>query len=302
MRTTIGEFTGARDTRIAYSSTLPESPRAVAIIAHGFGEHKGRYRHVIEALARRGYAVYAPDHRGHGESGGARFYVDRFDDFVDDLDRMVEIARGEHADLPIFVIGHSMGGLIATRYALRHQQKLAGLALSAAALIIGNDVSPWLKRASALISAIAPRALLVPATRSAESVLSRDPEVQRLWDSDPLTHKGKVRARFGHEFMIAGMRTLPQLHNITLPLLVMYGACDTFVGGSQQIYAAAGSADKTLKVWPECRHEIFNELEKDDVIAYLIDWLDARAARDTERRRPGDRETRRHGDTVPGIR
>lgn len=282
MRTTIGEFIGARAMRITYSSAVPELPRAAVIIAHGFGEHKGRYRHVIEALARRGYAVYAPDHRGHGESGGPRFYVDRFDDFVEDLQRMVEIARNAHPDLPIFLIGHSMGGLIATRYALRHQQQLAGLVVSAAALIIGNDVSPWLKRASAFISAVAPRALLVPATKSAESVLSRDPEVQRLWDSDPLTHKGKVRARFGHEFMMAGMRTLPHLPSLRLPLLVMYGACDTFVGGSQELYEAAGSDDKTLRVWPECRHEIFNELEKDDVIAYLIDWLDARAPQDTE--------------------
>jgi acylglycerol lipase len=279
MQGTTGEFIGARNTRIVYGRWQGESGHAVVIIAHGFGEHKGRYRNVIEALSQHGYTVYIPDHRGHGQSGGLRFYVDRFDDFVADLDRLVEIARRDHPGLPIFLIGHSMGGLIATRYALRHQHKLAGLVVSAAALIIGSDVSPWLKRASALLATVAPRALLVPASKSAESVLSRDPEVQRLWDSDPLTHKGKVRARFGHEFMMAGIRTRPHLSKITLPLLVMYGACDNFVGGSQQIYDDARSADKTLRVWPECRHEIFNELEKDEIIAYLIDWLHARVHR-----------------------
>ncbi|WP_029214868.1 alpha/beta hydrolase [Kallotenue papyrolyticum] len=277
MQHTTHSFTGARNLRIVYDVWQPLMPaRAGIALVHGYGEHVGRYQHVITALVKHGYLVYAHDQRGHGRSAGLRAYVDRFDEYVDDLEQLVGRIRAAQPHLPLFVAGHSMGGLIATLYALRAQAELAGLALSAPALIIGADVPPLLKRLSTALARIVPRLPIVPATRSPESVLSRDPEVQRRFDSDPLCYHGRVRPRMGYEFMQAGLRAQQRLHELRLPLLVMYGACDTFVSGAELLYERAQSPDKTLKVWPECRHEIFNEPERNAVIAYLLSWLDAR--------------------------
>lgn len=278
MKHTKGTLIGQRSIKLAYAAWLPDvPPHALVVLVHGYGEHAGRYKLVIESLVARGYAVYTIDHRGHGESEGVRAHVERFEYFVDDLRQLVDQASAAHRDLPLFMIGHSMGGLIATRYALRYQQELHGLVLSGPALVVGDDVSAGLKRVSGILARLAPTLALTPATASPESVLSRDPIVQELFDNDPLCYKGKVRARLGHELMLAGARTRAHLAELTVPLLVMYGTDDKLVNpsGALQVYEQASSADKTIKAWPGCRHEIFHEPEKHDVIAYMLDWLAA---------------------------
>lgn len=273
-----GTLIGARSLRLVYASTLPEgTPRAIIVLVHGYGEHMGRYQHVITALTGRGYVVYTIDHRGHGESEGPRANVERFGYFVDDVHRLVLRARVEHPDLPLLMIGHSMGGLIAVHYALRHQSTLVALVLSGPALQIGDDVSPLIKKLSSVIARVAPSLPVTPASKSPESVLSRDPVVQELFDSDPLCYTGKVRARMGYELMKAAEEGRGRAAELRLPLLVMYGTQDRLVNpsGAKLLYERAGSADKTIRAWDDCRHEIFNELEKDDVIALMADWLDA---------------------------
>lgn len=273
---------GAKGLRLVYARRLPRgAPKAVTVVVHGYGEHMGRYKHVIEALVGQGYAVYTIDHRGHGESEGVRASVERFDYFVEDLRLLVQRARSEQPRLPLFMIGHSMGGLIATHYALRHQTELDGLVLSGPALHIGDDVSPVLKRLSGIIARIAPTAALTPAHKSTESVLSRDPVVQELFDNDPLCYKGKVRARLGYELMQASAAARARVGELQLPLLVMYGTDDRLVNplGAEHLYAHAASADKTIRAWHGCRHEIFNEPEQDEVIAEMIGWLDRHVPR-----------------------
>jgi alpha-beta hydrolase superfamily lysophospholipase len=268
---------GYKDLQLTFGAWLPDGePKAVAIVVHGYGEHMGRYVHVIETLVRDDYAVYSIDHRGHGSSAGLRADVERFDHFVDDLHLLVRQAEQTHPYLPRFMIGHSMGGLIAARYALRYQAGLTGLVLSGPALWIGDDISLLLKRLSGILSLIVPTWPITKVTKGPESVLSRDPLVQEQFDADPHTYKGKLRARMGNEMMRAATDARARMSGLSLPLLIMHGAEDklTNPNGSRLLYEQAGSRDKTLQLWPGCRHEIFNEPERDQVIDFMIGWLD----------------------------
>ena len=277
MRYTKGSLIGQKGLRLVYGSWLPdEAPAALVFVVHGKSEHIGRYAHLIQALVQRGYAVYGVDHRGHGESDGLRCHVERFDHFVEDVHLVVRKAKSEHPGLPMFMVAHSMGGLIATRYALAHQPELAGLVLSGAALHIGDNISPFLKYSSAALAFLVPTLPITASSKEIESVLSRDPEVQALWDKDPLCYNGKLRARFGYELLRASRNTVTRLAELTLPLLIMHGTADKLTNpvGSTHLYKTARSTDKTLKLWDDCRHEIFNELNKVEVIALTCDWLD----------------------------
>jgi alpha-beta hydrolase superfamily lysophospholipase len=285
---TQGTLIGARSVQLVYSTWLPSAaPVAVVVLAHGYGEHMGRYRHVVAALVEAGYAVYLLDHRGHGKSEGPRANVERFEYFVADLDLLVERARQEWPSQPLFLLGHSMGGLIAIHYALRHQEKLTGLALSGAALQFGEGTSPVLRGLVPILARLAPNLVVVRSSATGESVLSTDPEVQRQFDADPLCYQGPVLARMGYELLRAAGQARRQMAQLTLPLLIMHGAADPFVNpeGSKQCFAAARSADKTLQIWPGCRHEIFNERNQRAIIAYLIAWLNERLSREEPDRR-----------------
>lgn len=285
MQQTRATLLGARSARIAYAVAKPDvPPKAVAVIVHGLHEHMRRYTHVVGALIGRGYVVYTLDHRGHGESQGARANVERFEYFVQDLRQLVLQAQRDYPTLPCFMIGHSMGGLIATHYAAEYQSDLAGLVLSGAGLSGGNDVSPVLKKMAAVIARVAPGLAVTPLVVGAESALSRDPLIQELYDKDPLCYTGKIKARMGHELLKAIAEAWRRVPSLALPLLIMHGTVDRIVNSqsSQQIYDQVQSADKTLKFWPDCRHEIFNEIDKNEIIAYMLDWLDAHIVREPE--------------------
>lgn len=255
--------------------------KATVVLVHGYAEHLGRYTHVIEALCRAGYAVVGMDLRGHGHSGGRRAAVRRFDAFVDDLDLLIE--QEVRGDSPVFLLGQSMGGLIATRCALRRTDQaglagLAGLVVSGAAFKVGGDLSGIQRWAGALLARVLPYLPVVPAP--SPGMLSRDPEVGRRFVADPLTYTGRVRAAMAYGIFAAGEETRARAAALTLPLLVLHGADDTLTdpAGSIAVYRAAASADKTLKLLPGLLHEIFNEPEGPAVIAEVVSWLDARAA------------------------
>ncbi|MEQ8262455.1 lysophospholipase [Pseudohaliea sp.] len=251
------------------------NPVAVVLLAHGAGEHSGRYAAVAGWLNERGIAVLAPDHRGHGQSPGHRAHIDRFADFFEPLDALRDRIDEDYPDLPCFLVGHSMGGLIAARYLLDRRDRFTGAALSGAALAVAEPpsvVAIWINR---LLAALFPRLGVLQLDASG---ISRDPEVVAAYRADPLVHTGKFSARLVVELFSAMGEVEKRRGELRLPLLVMHGDADamTAPSGSEAFVAGAGSEDKTLCLYPGLYHEIFNEPERETVLADLYDWLRAR--------------------------
>jgi alpha-beta hydrolase superfamily lysophospholipase len=253
-----------------------ENPKAAILLIHGIGEHMGRYKHVGEALNAAGYAVAGLDHRGHGRSEGQpRAHVLDMDTYVDDLELLWEKIKAEYPGKPWFVLGHSMGGLIATRFALRHQTEMRGLILSGPALAIHKVTPAPIIQLGKWIAQAAPGLLLVPQIGSKH--LTHDPAVNQAYDDDPLNYHGRIRAGMADAFLKGEADVLQRAATLTLPLLLLHGEQDRVVApiASRLLYEKVGSADKTLKTYPNLKHEIFNDLEKEQVLSEVVAWLDA---------------------------
>jgi acylglycerol lipase len=271
-----GQFTGAKGLEIYWQSWQDAAPmRAVVVISHGAGEHSGRYQRVALALAELGYPVYALDHRGHGRSGGRRALVDRLDNAAADLDLLIDLARREHPDVPLFLLGHSLGGTIALRYALRHQDKLDGLILSGPVAAIDLPPAP-VRLAVKALSAVAP---WMPVLGVDPAVVSRDPAEVEAYRTDPLVHHGKLPLRTVAEIAAATEAFPEQVPSLTLPILLVHGSEDRLapVQGSRMVYERVNSEDKTLEIYEGFFHEVLNEPPEDRarVLADIVTWLQA---------------------------
>lgn len=268
-------FTGKHGTRIVYDVWTPElQPVGILLLVHGLGEHARRYDHVVEALAELGLVVYAPDHRGHGRSGGPRLGLPEWSDFTDDLHHLAGIARAQHPGLDVYVLGHSMGGTIALDYALNHQDELAGLVLSGPAVQLATGTPKVVVAVGKVVGRYVPQ---LPVEKLEVAAISRDPEVVKAYREDPLVHHGLVPAGIARHLVLT-MESFPErLPSLTLPLLVMHGGADriTDPNGSRLIERHAGSKDLTLHVYDGFYHEIFNEPEADrrKVLADVENWL-----------------------------
>jgi acylglycerol lipase len=263
---------GAGGVEIFWQAWQPPAVRAVVVLAHGASEHSGRYAWTAARLAERGYATYAPDHRGHGRSAGPRAYIDRMDNVVADLDRVVDLAAAAHPDVPLFLLGHSMGGAVALSYALEHQDKLDGLVLSAP--LAALEAAPaWQRAAGRVLSVVAPKLGVVPIDSTS---VSRDPEVVRDYDEDPLNFHGKLPARSVAELSAAIDGFPDGATRLTLPVLVMHGTADTLVppAATDMLEARLGSEDKSVIRYDGLYHELLNEPERDRVLGDIADWLD----------------------------
>ncbi|KAA0023070.1 alpha/beta hydrolase [Antrihabitans cavernicola] len=267
-----GDFDGS-DGKIKWRAWIPDdTATAVVILVHGIAEHSGRYQYVGERLAAAGYAVYAPDHHGHGLSEGHRANIGTMDGVADDVQRMMDCAIRRHPEAPRFVLGHSLGGLIALYYVTRSQVAINGLVISAAAIDV-PVVSGVQRVVGSLLSKVAPNA---GALKLDSAGLSRDPAVIADYDSDQLNFRGKIPVRTLTEGMHAIEQVQAGLPKLTVPLLILHGEDDPIVAvsGSRDIAKQAGSDDVTLKVYPGLLHEILNEPEKDQVIGDIVGWLD----------------------------
>jgi len=271
-----GIITGLKNLDLYYQCWLPEGePRAVLLVVPGLAEHTGRYTNLVDYFVPRGYAVYGLDHCGHGKSQGLRCHVERFSDYLDDLKTFFDLVRAEHGAASIFLVGHSMGGTIATAYAIQHQEELAGLILSAATLKVGSSVTSVQILAARVLSAVLPK---IGVSVLDSSAISQDQAVVDAYDNDPLVYRGKIRARLGAE-LLKTLQALPdQTPRINLPILIMQGKADQLSDpeGSKMLYEKVASKDKTLRLYEGQYHEIFNEPERGQVFADMEAWLDIR--------------------------
>lgn len=249
--------------------------KAVIVILHGYAEHSGRYAHVADYLVNHGYAVATFDLRSHGRSDGKNTFIRSFDEFLSDTDLFVKRVTERHPRQKLFLLGHSMGGLIASLFVVTRKPDVKGLMLSGASLKISDEISPLLVKLSSVIGAILPK---LPTIRLDGTAVSRDPEVVKKYDSDPLNYRGGIPARTGAEFNRGVKQIQEQMEAITLPLLIMHGTADRLADpeGSKQLYQRAQSKDKTLKLYEGFYHEILNEPEKEKVMADIVGWVDER--------------------------
>ena len=267
-------LTGAGGRRIFWQAWLPESHvRGVVVIAHGASEHSDRYAHVAARLVAEGYAAYAIEHRGHGRSEGPRALIDRLDNAVADLDSLVSLAAQRHAASPVFLLGHSMGGAIAVRYAVLHGNRLAGLLLSGP--LAALEAAPAVQRVLARVLSVVTPGLPIVAIDA--TLVSRDPEVVQAYVSDPLVYHGKLPARTVTELATAIDAFAAQVPAITVPTLIMYGTADGLCppSGSIMLSERIGAEDITLKAYDGLYHEILNEPEQEQVLDDMCAWLAA---------------------------
>lgn len=277
-RYTSSTFTASENYTLFQQAWLPDAlPRAVIILVHGYAEHSGRYAHVAAHLVRQGYAIHAYDQRGYGRSEGKRAYVDRFDTYLNDLHLFVQQIRESYTSLPLFLFGHSMGGVVVALYAIKHQPNLAGLILSSPAV---DPVTPKiLMPFASLVSTIMPKLPTLPLRRG---FISHDAAVVEKAFADPLNYQGRILARTGHEIVRAGQRIKANLDKLTLPFLVFHGTDDhiTLPSSSERIYNDAASTNKTLHYFEGFYHETFNEPNGRGlrVLEKIAAWLEEQLA------------------------
>lgn len=276
MQHNTSSFRAADRLNIHTVSWLPEGdPHAVVLIVHGLGEHSGRYPHVAARMVEAGYAVYALDHRGHGRSEGDRAYFDSFDQPIDDLKQYFDEVKALHPNKKMFVYGHSLGSLITLSFALRYQKELAGIVISGPPLAVESSQPALLIHAAGILNNIAPKAAITPPLPS--TVLSRDPAVCAAYDNDPLVYHERVKVRMGYQIVAASRSIRSHAASLKLPIFIFHGMDDKLCppAGSQILFDAVGSPDKTLRMHPNLRHETHNEPEKEMVISMVIGWLNA---------------------------
>jgi alpha-beta hydrolase superfamily lysophospholipase len=266
-------FEGVGGLKIFTRSWQPESdPRGVLVISHGFNSHSGQYIQAAEQFAAHGLAVYALDHRGRGLSDGERFYVEKFTDFTDDLATFINIAKSENPGLPVFLLGHSAGGVIACGYTVEHQSEIDGLICESFAfkLPVPNLVLAALKG----VSYLAPH-LHVFALNNKD--FSRDQAVVDSMNADPLIKDESQPAETAAEMIRADQMLEKCFPMITIPVFIIHGTEDkaTQPAGSQFFYDTAGSADKTLKLYEGHFHDLLNDVDKEVVQADIQSWIDA---------------------------
>jgi acylglycerol lipase len=267
-----GYLTGVGSTSLYWQGWLPPGEaRGVLLLCHGAGEHSGRYQNVVDTVAPDGWAVYGMDHRGHGRSSGNRVHVERFSDWVDDFDLMKREVVARHRDLPLFVLGHSLGAQIALAHALDHQEDLRGLVLSAPFLAtssVPQVVQPVAKIAARLVPRS--RFKLVDLDK-----VSKDPDVVRRYRNDPLVYQGNATLALanivGSQFDVLIERS----RYLRIPLLVQHGDLDAIADpdGSRRLHEASGSPDQTFFLYRGLWHEIYNEPERQRPLDDLREWL-----------------------------
>jgi alpha-beta hydrolase superfamily lysophospholipase len=264
-------FEGRGGVKIFTRSWRPEGKaRGAVVLVHGLKSHSGLYDWPAAQLVQRGLAVYALDLRGHGKSEGERLYIEKFADCVDDVAKLVAIAKGNDPGLPVFVLGHSAGGVIACVYTLDHQEDISGLiSESFAHELPAPDFALAILKG---IGHIAPHAHVL---NLKDEDFSRDPAFVARMKSDPAIPHMAYPSQTVAELVRADERLKKEFPLITLPVLILHGTADKAAKpqGSQHFYDGAKSADKTLKLYEGHVHDLLNDVGREQVMADITEWI-----------------------------
>lgn len=266
-----GELASPDGTKLYWVKNLLDNPKAVIVIVHGLAEHLGRYDYVVSKLNSFGYSVYRFDNRGHGKSGGEKGYLDDYNQFLDDADLVVNMAKKENPDKPLFMLGHSMGGYIAAGYGVKYPDKLAGQIFSGAA-VIDLPIFDELRQTD---FDSAPRTM-VP--NDLADLICRDQKVVDDYKNDPLVLKETTQKLLGVVFVRGVKWFMDNVKSYRYPCLILHGGNDQIVTpeASKFLYDNISSPDKQLKIYDDLYHEILNEFEKDDVLSDIRNWVEER--------------------------
>jgi acylglycerol lipase len=268
-------FTDADGQQIYTHLFAVDHAKALVIVVHGYGEHSGRYAHVVRWLNDHGYTAAVIDHVGHGKSSGLKAFVPSVDVLTRNLRVLVQDVKAQFPALKAFMLGHSMGALTTLAYAQSYPSDLDGIVITGAPVDADANVSPLLVTVGNLLSKIIPTVPfldLAPVT-----TISRDPAVVQAFREDTLCYNGKMRIGTGVAMNKKAIQVREGLPSMKLPMLIMHGEADQLVNpsGSKTAYTLSGSADKIHKTYPEAYHEIMNEPEKEAVLTEITTWLDA---------------------------
>jgi alpha-beta hydrolase superfamily lysophospholipase len=271
-----GFIEGVRGSRIYHQCWLPEGEaRASILLAHGLGEHSGRYTNVVDHLLPLGYAIYGMDYPGHGRSDGMRKHAERLEDLTETLEVRRAMVQREQPGKPVILYGHSLGGLVGAVHLLDHQDGLAGAVLSGPAVQVPKErVSRGVVAAGKVLARLTPKFRLVGLDIPG---ISRDPAVVQAYRDDPLVYTGKTTARLAAEILRGMLRVQVEAGRITQPILIIQAGIDTLVDreGASMLYNAVSSEDKTLKVYEDMYHELHNDPERATVLHDVEAWLEA---------------------------
>jgi alpha-beta hydrolase superfamily lysophospholipase len=250
-------------------------PRGVVVIAHGFNSHSGQYAEVATWFATAGLAAYALDHRGRGRSEGERFHVEKFSDYVDDLATFIKRVKMREPGLPVFLLGHSAGGVISALYALDHQSEIAGLISESFAFEL--PAPGFALAALKGLSRIAPHLRVL---KLKNEDFSSDPKVVDSMNRDPIIAGESETAKTVAELIRADERLRVEFPRITLPLLILHGTKDKAAkaDGSRFFKETAGSGDKSLKLYDGAYHDLLNDIGREKVVSDIVDWIQTRLA------------------------
>ncbi|MCP4579701.1 MAG: alpha/beta hydrolase [Deltaproteobacteria bacterium] len=262
------------DRKIYYQCWLPEGNlKAVLLVVHGLAEHCGRYMNLVNRFVPLGYGIYTFDLPGHGKSYGKRVFINRFEDYTQTLAVFRNKVQALHNEVPLFLVGHSMGSLVSTVFLAKHQEGFAGAVLSGSGAVkVPDNISSATIFAGKVFSVLMPKIGLIGLDVNG---VSRDPSVVKAYVDDPLVHTGKTTARLAAE-ILGAMQRIPEISaRITLPILLIQGGADRLVDpeGAQMLFETVLSSDKTIKIYEGLYHEIFNEPERDQVLADMEQWL-----------------------------
>lgn len=254
-----------------------ENPKAVVAFVHGYADHSGRYRHVMEAFAAAGFSSHAFDYRGHGKAEGRRGYAASFEDYLDDMEAFLKLVRSQSGELPIFIVGHSHGGLMTARYLAKRgsPEGLAGVVLSSPYFRLCLEPSRFQLFQAKVVGKIVP--FLPVKNPLTVDQLTKDPEMREWSDKDPLRH-AVVTPKWFTESNAAQDAVFADTARVTQPLLVVHGAEDPVArpDASKSWFDAVASSDKKYVSMEGMLHEPFNEVDRASVIALVVEWMGAR--------------------------